>query len=67
MVKILIVEDEVNARDGLVYLIRHQYPDCMTTGAIDGVDGLDKVSEHKPDIIITDIRMPKMDGIEMIQ
>ncbi len=35
--------------------------------AIDGLDGCNKYQEHKPDLIITDIEMPNMNGIEMIE
>jgi two-component system chemotaxis response regulator CheY len=37
------------------------------TEAVDGKDGLDKASEGKFDLIITDLNMPNMDGIQMIE
>lgn len=40
---------------------------CTVHEAVDGVDGLEKSEAYKPDIIITDIRMSRMNGIEMIQ
>lgn len=67
IIKILIVEDEVNSREGLTFLIRSKFPDSTVLEALDGVEGMEKATEHKPDIIITDIRMPRMDGIEMIR
>jgi len=61
-----VVEDEANTREGLAFLIRQKMTNCSVYEAIDGMDGLSKNDEYKPDIIITDIKMPKMDGIAMI-
>jgi len=35
--------------------------------AVDGVDALDQLRKHHPDIVITDLNMPKMDGLEFIE
>jgi len=62
MTTILLVEDEKNQR--LLYeqeLIRDGY-EVVT--AVDGKDALGKVQKQLPDIVIMDINMPKMDGIE---
>lgn len=67
MIQILVVEDEVNAREGLAFLIRQKMSYCTVYEAVDGLDGLEKSKVYKPDIIITDIRMPRMDGIGMTQ
>lgn len=67
MIKILVVEDEVNAREGLVFLIRQKISCCTVYEAVDGMDGLKQCETYKPNIIITDIRMPRMGGIDMIQ
>lgn len=34
--------------------------------AVDGVDALDKIAVHQPDVIVTDLIMPRMDGIELV-
>lgn len=68
MLRIIIVEDEEIIRKGLVYTIDWLSMDCVVVAeAADGEEGLQKIIEMKPDVVITDIRMPKMDGIEMIQ
>ena len=68
MLKILIAEDEDIIRKGLVYTIDWLSMDCVVVAeAADGEEGLQKIIEFKPDVVITDIKMPKMDGIEMVR
>ncbi|RSK28800.1 response regulator [Bacillus sp. HMF5848] len=68
MYKVLIVEDEDIIRKGLMYTFSWQAHDCIIIGeASNGQDGLEKILELKPDIVITDINMPIMDGIKMIR
>lgn len=68
MFKVLIVDDEAVIRDGLNTLIDWNemgFEICGT--AVNGKDGVSKALELKPDFIITDIRMPGMNGLEMIK
>ncbi len=68
MLKILIAEDEDIIRKGLVFTIDWLSMDCVVVAeAVDGEDGLEKIIEYKPDVVITDIKMPKLDGIEMVR
>jgi two-component system response regulator YesN len=68
MLKILIAEDEDIIRKGLVFTIDWLSMDCVIVAeASDGEEGLQKIIEFKPDVVITDIKMPKMDGIEMVR
>lgn len=68
MLKILIAEDEDIIRKGLVFTIDWLSMDCVVVAeAVNGEEGLQKIIEHKPDIVITDIKMPKLDGIEMVR
>ena len=60
--KILIVEDNEELRGLLVRLFSKVYSVCE---AQDGEEGLDKTKEIQPDIVLSDIMMPKMSGIEM--
>ncbi len=63
--KILVVDDEKPARDRLVRLIEEE-PDCKVVGqASNGQQALDMTSEFKPDVVLLDIRMPGMQGIEV--
>lgn len=63
--KILIVDDEALARERLHDLVLELYPDSTTIEAINGLDALEKITEHSPTIILLDIRMPGMDGLEV--
>jgi DNA-binding NtrC family response regulator len=63
--KVLIVEDEENERTGLAELIRAWGYDTET--AADGVDGLAKIEAWGPAIVVTDLKMPRMDGMELLE
>jgi DNA-binding response OmpR family regulator len=60
MKKILIIDDEIKLREALVELF--SFIGYQIVEAQDGLDGLDKVKAHHPDLIICDIMMPKLDG-----
>ena len=62
--EILLVEDNFEARQQASKLLKNFFE--YITPAVDGQDGLKKFKSKKFDIIITDINMPNMDGIEMI-
>ena len=63
--KVLIVEDEDNERTGLAELISAW--GYRTETAADGVEGLDKVNVWAPAIVITDLKMPRMTGMELLE
>lgn len=63
--KVLIVEDEENERSGLAELVQAWGYDAQT--AIDGVEGLLAVEAWNPGIVITDLRMPRMDGMQLLE
>lgn len=68
MLKVLIVEDEDIIRQGLMYTIDWLSLGWMVVAAAaDGQEGLTLIKEHKPDLVLTDIIMPKMNGIEMLE
>ena len=68
MLKVLIVEDEEIIRKGLVHTLDWLSRDCIIVGdAEDGLEGLRLIEEHHPDLVITDIKMPVMGGMEMLE
>jgi len=65
--KLLIIEDEKRAREGLYNLISRHFREVhMLPPAVSGREGLKRIEEESPDIILTDIRMPDLDGLEML-
>lgn len=67
MYKVMIVEDEVFVSAGLKNMIRWSDMDMtVVCEARNGKEGLEMYYQKKPDIIVTDIKMPVMDGIDMI-
>jgi len=68
MHKVLIVEDEDIMRKGLMFMPKWQEVDCIVVGeAANGKEGLEKIEKYRPDIVIVDINMPVMDGLEMLE
>lgn len=66
--KVLIVEDEIRIREGLESILSKFQDEFELIGnAEDGVEGLQAIRELKPDIVITDVRMPNMDGLDMLK
>lgn len=62
-VSVLYVEDELGVRDQLALFMRRRVGTLHL--AADGQEGLEAYFQHKPDIVVTDISMPIMDGLEM--
>jgi two-component system response regulator YesN len=68
MYKVLIVEDEAMIRKGLAFSFPWLEHGCVVISeAVNGQDGLEKIAEHQPDIVITDVTMPFKDGIAMLR
>ena len=68
MLKVLIVEDEEMIRKGIVLTVDWAALDCMVVGeTANGVQGLEAARRLEPSLIITDLKMPQMDGIEMLK
>ncbi|GAB6169805.1 response regulator [Clostridium carnis] len=68
MFKLLIVEDEEMIRKGLRYTFNWSKSDVVVVDeACNGKEGLDKIRDFKPDIVLLDINMPIMDGLTMIK
>lgn len=68
MVRILIVDDEEMVRDGLCDIIQYLNIEGISAleTAADGEDALNKIAACQPDIVITDLNMPKVDGLTLI-
>jgi len=60
----LVIEDDPDSREVLVNLLRET--GCIVMEAVDGLDGLARCRSERFDIVFSDIRMPHMNGVEMI-
>lgn len=67
LLKVVIVEDEEIIRKGLVFAINWLDMGCVVVGtAKDGLEGLDVIRREQPDIVLTDIKMPRLSGLKMV-
>lgn len=65
MSKILVVDDHEEIRDALAALLEEE--DHEVIHAENGIVGLDRAIQDSPDVILLDIAMPQMDGLEVLQ
>ncbi|MDO9081074.1 MAG: PAS domain S-box protein, partial [Desulfuromonadales bacterium] len=63
--KLLYVEDEEGTRNLIFTIIRAKYPNIEFIVADNGARGVELFREHRPDIVLTDLSMPVMDGLQM--
>jgi PAS domain S-box-containing protein len=61
--RILVVDDNADIREYVAGLLA---PDYTVRTAVDGVDGLAQARENPPDLVLTDVMMPRMDGFELL-
>lgn len=62
---VLIVEDDRESNDNIAFFLQKRFTDILS--AYDGEEGWSRYREETPDIMIVDIEMPKMNGLELIQ
>jgi len=62
---ILVVDDERNACSGLAILLQDEGYQVVT--AFDGREGLERVRDSSPDMVLTDMKMPEIDGLQFLQ
>lgn len=67
MSKILIVEDEASIRRVLVKILSEENDTYQVDEAEDGVAGLEKIKNNDYDLVLCDIKMPKLDGVEVLE
>lgn len=65
--KVVIVDDNPDDRDLLVALAEEAFPGASIQAVENGFLGLMAIGQHSPQVVLTDIQMPKMDGLEMLR
>ena len=66
--KIMLVDDEEEVRTSIIRKIDWQDAGFEVIGdAENGKEALEKIEQNEPDVVLTDIRMPYMDGLEMAE
>ncbi len=65
--KVLIVEDEHDVAEAIALSLRFQWPSCETVVAEDGIRGTELVRKASPDLVLLDLRLPRMDGFEALR
>jgi DNA-binding NarL/FixJ family response regulator len=66
-VRVLIVEDQVLVRQGLRTILDLEEGIQVVGEAADGVEALERIPELLPEVALVDVRMPRMDGIELVR
>jgi len=66
-IKIILVDDHVLVRDGIKALLEDQHDFTVINEASNGVEALEVLTTDLPDLMIIDIRMPEMNGIELVK
>ena len=67
MSKILIIEDEASIRRVLTKIISEESDAYQVEEAEDGLHGIEKIKDNDYDLVLCDIKMPKMDGVEVLE
>ncbi len=63
--KVLVVDDDDAFREAIVRVLREEGYNIIQ--AIDGADGLEKANKENPDVIVSDVFMPNMNGFMMVE
>ena len=67
MIRILIVDDEKIERNGIKFLLKQLHMEAQIREAVNGVKALEALEEEPADILLTDIKMPFMDGLTLAE
>jgi CheY-like chemotaxis protein len=66
-VTLLFVEDKQDVRRTVKALLAMAFPTIRFVGAADGIEALERIQQQTPDLVITDIDLPRMDGLDLLR
>ncbi len=66
-IRVILADDHPVVRDGLAAIVNQQPDMQVVAEAGDGAEALELYEQHKPDVMVLDLRMPKMDGAAVVQ
>lgn len=66
-IRIVVVDDHPVVRDGLIAMLNTQSDFEMVGEAGNGEEALQQIAEHDPDVLLLDLEMPRVDGIETLR
>ena len=67
MIRVLLADDQALVRDGFRALVDREHDMCVVAEAVDGVAAIEATRQHRPDVVLMDIRMPHLDGLAATQ
>ena len=67
MINIVLVDDHILVRDGIKALLEEEEDIRVIAEASNGIEALEELQTHRPNVLIVDIRMPDMSGIEVVK
>jgi DNA-binding NarL/FixJ family response regulator len=67
MIRVCVVDDQTLVRQGLCSLLGLVDGVEVVAEAADGVEALEAIEVHQPDVVLLDLRMPKMDGLQVLE